>query len=473
MDDKRNLRVFIYIRVSTREQATEGYSIGEQEERLRAYAKAKGYTIIKVYIDPAYSGANMDRPALQEMINQIEQNTADLVLVYKLNRLSRSQKDTLYLIEEVFLKNNVDFVSLNESFDTTTPFGRAMIGVLSVFAQLEREQTRELTMMGKEGRAKKGKWNGGGNKKQHPTGYDYINGSLHVNEYEAQCVRDIYALYMQGKGLHTILKTSEKKYPDVVRFESTIKKILTNPLYIGNIRHKDAIYDGEHQAIIDESTFDTVQELLKKRAVKSKASPYFLSGVIYCEYCGARMFGRTGGKLKDGESMRYYNCYSRTNHRKHMTKDPNCIKDGERKETLEQYVIKEIKKLNTAFIEGYHTKKNDKAKLETLQNELNNIKQQMSNLIDLYSLNSMPIEIINGKVEKLKTHHDQLQQHIKELSKPHENDNNLEDIKKTISQLPDFDWSNEETDDQKRLIVAKLINKIIVSNDNINIEWAF
>lgn len=92
MDDKASLRVFLYIRVSTIEQAKEGYSVGAQEERLRAYAKAKNYTVVKTYIDPAYSGSNMNRPALQEMIKQVELGAADLVLVYKLDRLSRSQK---------------------------------------------------------------------------------------------------------------------------------------------------------------------------------------------------------------------------------------------------------------------------------------------------------------------------------------------------------------------------------------------
>ena len=133
------LKAALYVRVSTTEQANEGYSIQAQTERLKNYAKAKDYFIIKTYTDPGFSGAKLDRPALQEMIKDIENNQIDIVLVYKLDRLSRSQKNTLFLIEDVFLKNNVDFVSMQESFDTTSAFGRAMIGILSVFAQLERD----------------------------------------------------------------------------------------------------------------------------------------------------------------------------------------------------------------------------------------------------------------------------------------------------------------------------------------------
>lgn len=130
-------KVGIYIRVSTQEQANEGYSIQAQKERLISYCKAKDWHIVDIYTDGGYSGSNLDRPGIQKLIADIEK--IDMVLVYKLDRLSRSQKDTLYLIEDIFLKNNVDFVSMNESFDTSTPFGRAMIGILSVFAQLERE----------------------------------------------------------------------------------------------------------------------------------------------------------------------------------------------------------------------------------------------------------------------------------------------------------------------------------------------
>ena len=136
----------IYIRVSTIEQAQEGYSIGEQKERLIAYCKAQDWIIADIYIDGGYSGSNLKRPAIQKLMS--ETHKFDIVLVHKLDRLSRSQRDTLYLIEEIFLPNKIDFVSMQESFDTSSPFGKAMIGLLAVFAQLEREQIKERLRWG-------------------------------------------------------------------------------------------------------------------------------------------------------------------------------------------------------------------------------------------------------------------------------------------------------------------------------------
>ncbi|MEH7533560.1 MULTISPECIES: recombinase family protein [Bacillus cereus group] len=117
----------IYIRVSTQDQV-ENYSIEVQRERIRAYYKAKGWDIYDEYIDGGYSGSNLDRPDIKRLLNDLKK--IDVVTVYKLDRLSRSQRDTLELIEEHFLKNNVDFVSITETLDTSTPFGKAMIGIL-------------------------------------------------------------------------------------------------------------------------------------------------------------------------------------------------------------------------------------------------------------------------------------------------------------------------------------------------------
>ena len=174
-------RVFLYIRVSTESQE-EGYSIDEQKDRLLAYCKAHGWIVVAIFIDPGHSGSNLNRPAMQTMIEAAERRDADAVLVYKLDRLSRSQKDTLYLIEDVFMPNGVDFISMQENINTASVFGKAMIGVLSVFAQLEREQITERTMMGRDGRAKEGKWHGGGTE---PIGYDYVNGVLEVPTFKS------------------------------------------------------------------------------------------------------------------------------------------------------------------------------------------------------------------------------------------------------------------------------------------------
>ena len=138
----------IYIRVSTDLQAEEGFSIIGQTDSLIKHCSIKGWDYHIVYTDDGYTGANINRPQLQQLIRDIEKGIIERVVVYKLDRLSRSQLDTMYLVENVFLANNVDFVSLNESLDTSTPFGKAMIGVLSVFSQMERENIKLRTQMG-------------------------------------------------------------------------------------------------------------------------------------------------------------------------------------------------------------------------------------------------------------------------------------------------------------------------------------
>ncbi len=136
------IRGACYVRVSTDNQL-ENYSIEEQTDRLKSYCAAKDITITKFYTDGGYSGGNTNRPALQQMLADITAGNIDVVVVYKLDRLSRSQKDTLMLIEDKFIANSVNFISVNENFDTASPFGKAMIGMLSVFAQLEKDQITE------------------------------------------------------------------------------------------------------------------------------------------------------------------------------------------------------------------------------------------------------------------------------------------------------------------------------------------
>ena len=150
-------KVAIYVRVSSLHQAIEGYSIGQQQDALTKYCEAMNWAIYDVYTDAGFSGGKIDRPAMEKLITDAKMGKFDTVLVYKLDRLSRSVQDTLSLVRDIFNENNIGFVSLQENIDTSTAMGNLFLTLLSAIAEFEREHIKERMQMGRYGRAKSGK----------------------------------------------------------------------------------------------------------------------------------------------------------------------------------------------------------------------------------------------------------------------------------------------------------------------------
>lgn len=404
-------RCFIYIRVSTREQAEEGYSIGEQQERLIKYAEAMGWTVVKVYIDPGQSGATMDRPALQEMISNIA--NVDIVLVDKLDRLSRSLYDTLYMIQKVFGDKDVSFVSRNEAFDTSTSFGRAMVGILAVFAELERERIKERMADGRNGRAKEGKWHG-----NPPTGYDYDkdSGVLQINAYEAMQIQEAFDLAAKKVPLLEIVKNFQdkgyRKKTGTWRVE-TLRGVLASRAYLGEVKHAGEWYPGLHAPLIDLETFDAVQVLLAERSKENEkykpgkryASPF--GGILWCKQCGAKYHWRKGERS-------YYSCYSRSKCDKKLIRDPNCKNKIYRDDRLEAIIYDEIRALKREpeYIRQLRTSVDTTEKQAVIEARIKAVSSQISNLMDLYSLGTIPLEEISAKVAPLAAEKKALQAEI-------------------------------------------------------------
>ena len=484
------LRVALYIRVSSQEQV-EGYSIGEQTDRLKKYCEAMGWEVYKIYVDPGYSGGNTDRPGLQELKKDVEADKVDKVVVYKLDRLSRSQLDTLYLIEKVFLANNTDFVSMSENFDTSTPFGRAMIGILAVFAQLEREQIKERMGMGKQARAKEGKWNGGSSE---PIGYDYniTTGELEVNEYEKMQILEAIDLFLKGTPLRTICNIfDEKGYTYRGKSGRTskwdpkrLKYVFTNKIYLGYMRYHGEWYKGTHTPIIDEDTFDKMQKLLEERAERyakhkklcSKQSSY-LGGFLYCKHCGGRYAKTTWNTRKPGVRKGFYTCYSRSKKVPKMVKDPNCINKNWRIEELDEIVINEIKKL--AFTPDYYNvlckesqDKNDTPnKVELLKHEIQKIEDQISRFMDLYGIGKFTIDQVSGKVDPLNEQKKGLEKELESLNASAQNTLTKEEVANIVNSFEDI--LNRGDLDEIRLVIENLIYYIELDNDDVYIHWKF
>lgn len=484
------LRVALYIRVSTQEQAKEGYSIGEQEKRLRSYCEAMQWDIFKVYIDPGYSGGDTNRPGLQDLMRDVKAGLIDKVVVYKLDRLSRSQKDTLILIEDVFLTNKVDFVSMSESFDTATPVGRAVLGLLAVFAQLERDQIKERMGMGKEARAKEGKWGGGSSE---PIGYDYdpVSELLVVNEYEKMQILEAVDLFLKGTPLRTICNifhdkgyTYRGKSGRVSEWDpKRLKYVFRNKIYIGYMKHKDEWYKGEQDPILDEETFNKLQHLMDQRAEayakhtkRCSGQTTYLGGMIYCKQCGARYAKQTGSTRKPGVVNYYYCCYSRNKKVPKMIKDPNCKNKNWRMRELDDLVFNEIRKL--AMVPDYmsdlrHEKENnivEPNKIDILKKEIEKIDEQISRFMDLYGIGKFTIEQVSGKVDPLNEQKRNLERELEQLN-AEAGAITEEEAYEIIQSFGDILDRNDF--DEIRLALETLIYYIELDNDIAYIHWKF
>ena len=293
----------------------------------------------------------MNRPALKELFADIEAGLIDMVVVYKIDRLSRSLFDFSKIVE-LFDKHNVSFVSVTQSFNTSNSSGKLMLNILLSFAQFERELSGERIRDKFAASLKKGMWMGG----NPPLGYDVKDRKLIIDEENAKIVRFIYDKFIQTESYFEVAQILNKAgYKTRIKtmrngktiggnpFEpKAIARILRNPYYKGCVLHKGNVYSGEHEAIIDEAKWNDAQEIFKhhvkpERRGRKAASPSFLKGIIYCS-CGALM--KQTCTVKRGLKYRYYTCY---NHLKFKT----C--QAERHtfpaEPIETHIIEEIIKI--------------------------------------------------------------------------------------------------------------------------------
>lgn len=455
-----------YVRVSTENQI-ENYSTEEQIERLKAYCKAKGWEVYQFYTDAGYSGGNTHRPALEQMIKAVQAHKIDIVVVYKLDRLSRSQKDTLTLIEDCFLASQVDFVSINENFDTSTPFGRAMIGILSVFAQLEKDQITERFTMGRIGRGKAGYYHGGG---VSPLGYNYTNGELMVNDYEALQVRSIFDLFLSGKSIHAVWHEMQKTYAGKWSAQK-IRMILLNSLYIGKVKFAGVEYDGKHTPIVSEKLFEYAGILLaskerEDRKTAAQKTPFraenLLSSLVVCARCGARYSGNHG----------YYRCYSRSKSSKQFIADPNCKNDNWEIDDLNSKVVKSICKV----LHGkklFDTVLNSEAQRQPIDDipaikfRLKEVQVQIEKLLDLYQISAIPIEILTKRIGALSSEKVSVEKILAAQSgSPQKTKTQF--VKSARLFETQFETAPLET---RRLLVSSVVCSVVVDGADISIKW--
>jgi site-specific DNA recombinase len=359
-----------------------------------------------------------------------------------------------------------------------------MIGILAVFAQLEREQIKERTMVGKEARAKEGKWHGS---KYVPIGYDYnvSEDLLEVNEYEAMQVRELFETFLTGMPLRSIeTKFREKGYSHKYGYwdSKAMRRVLASKTYIGYIRYHDNWFKAEHIPIIDEDTFNKAQELLAQRAEQYKdfyrkpgARTTYLGGMLHCKHCGGKYAKQLGGSTKYGK-LYYYCCYSRNKKVKKMIKDPNCINKNWRMEVLDEIVLNEIKKL-AMDPEYIKTLQNEKPvetetpdKIKIIKDEIESIDDQISRFMDLYGIGKFTIEQVSQKIDPLNEKRSALEKELKKLN----SERGALSEEKVIEILSSFEDILEQGNfDEIRLIIESLIYYIELDEDNVYIHWKF
>ena len=370
---KNKLKCAIYTRKSTEEGLEQDFnSLDAQREACEAYIKSQqheGWILVeKQYNDGGFSGGNLERPALKELFKDIENNKIDIVVVYKVDRLTRSLLDFAKIVE-LFDSHEASFVSVTQNFNTTTSMGRLTLNILLSFAQFEREVTGERIRDKIAASKKKGMWMGG----RVPIGYIIQNKKLIVDKINAQKVIAIFKKYLELKSvpkLKEYLKDNNIKSNTDRFFEKgQLYHILQNKIYTGKVVHKGNVYEGEHIGIIDEDIFNSVQKLLLENSTENKnkkSSNSLLAGRIFDDN-GNRM-SPSHSKTRD-KKYRYYVSQAITKFNKEKAGTVSKLPAEE----IEKFVIEEI----NAYFEN-----------------ITKIQQYISDL---------PIEMQNNILAKLKT----------------------------------------------------------------------
>lgn len=469
------MNVAIYARVSTAEQVKNGYSLSEQVRLLEDYCKLQKWPVFDTYVDAGISGAKFDRPAFQQMLEDIKDGSIDRVLVWKLDRLGRSTKDILIALEDYIIPSGADLVSLTESLDTQTSFGKATISILSTMAQIERDQIKERLAVGREARAREGKYHGG----KRPIGYQYKDGALVVDPYEAMIIRKMFEMYADGLSCYGIAKKLNEdglilsgKYWEA----SHIANLVKSELYVGRIRHRGEWFDGIHEPIITEELFRRVQSRQNDAgeripSASSKCVKSLLGGLLYCGVCGAKMTHNRQVMHERGKERIYetYICTNKKNYSKNvLTNYKPCPNRRWTASKLENAVLGEVWKLR---LDPDHVARPKKAADDgpVIRAEIEKLNNQISKLMDLYLVDGMPVDVLQTKTEALNEQKARLTEKLrKKKSRKPLKRSEAAALSQSLADI--IDSANME--DSRKILLA-LIEKIVVTGNDVAIYWKF
>jgi site-specific DNA recombinase len=490
------MKVAIYIRVSTEDQAKEGYSLEVQREYLEAFAKREGLEIFKVYQDDGISGYSAERPALKELLKDAQEKRFDLVLVYKIDRFSRNLKDLLNLVDELS-SSGVGFKSATEPFDTTTSAGKLMFQQLGSFAEFERNRIAERVFPGMVKGVQQGNWQGA---RYAPYGYKYTKEKklLEIDEEETKVVKLIYTMFLCDKSICGITEYltrkgyrnrkgnifSTKLIGDILKNRIYTGKLVWNVhyydktqktkkgyKYVKNPPEKVIISQGKHQPIISEEDFNLAKEKLKERRFerKRKASDYPLSGILYCAKCNHRYLGLTSiSNHRTGAKKRWYRCMGP--YRSFIRCKNKSVKadeiESEVAEILETLLkndkLKMSRWMNVTAANFPVFAESAKTDLEKVKNRLENNLKKQSKLTDAYLENLLSEELYKQKNESLRQEEEELKklialQEVRDIERERSKDY-LDRVEEFISV---YDPNKKEIDSLTKKLMLNLFFKNI------------
>lgn len=439
-----------YLRVSTESQ-TEKYGLDMQKQKILDYCERNGVIIDKWYVDGGYSGSKLDRPEIQRLLDDAENELIKTVYIYKLDRLSRDTADTLELMYRILPKFGVKVVSMTEEIRTDNPMDKVMLTMNAAMNQYEREVIRMRMSAGMVERVKKGYWMGGG---RIPWGYYYDrnDGILHVDEEQAEMVRSAYKLYLDGYSCDKIARMLGFKGDKVV------SNILRRKSNIGLIEYNGKVYKGKHKPIVDKKTFYETQELMKKRSTNSHvANNHLLTGLCWCGVCGARMrYHKWNGNHR-------LICYSQVKGKEYMQRDRNCQNERPRASCIEDEVI-DCFKLFAINVGDVEQSEVDKALI--IEKTIKTTNTKIKKMYDVYFENQSNnlLEMIDKEENRLR----ELEQEFiaeKRKEKPRYLSEKVDYIK-NISDV--WDSLSEK---EKNKVLKECIEKIIITNGDVEIRF--
>jgi len=442
----------IYVRVSTDEQAREGFSIAAQKERLKAFCQSQGWEITEMYVEEGASAKDLNRPVMKRLLLDVKKNKFDLVLVYRLDRLTRSVLD-LYNLLQTFEKYNVAFKSATEVYDTSTAMGRLFITLVAALAQWERENLAERVKFGIFQMIDEGKKPGGHNL----YGYKYNNGELkaEIVEEEAQIVRKIFSWYAEGYGYRSIARRLDAagiKPRMADQWTSpTIRQMLTNRMYIGHYKWGDKVVEGSHESIIDDDLFHMVQQIMSGKHPKdSRKGKYPLTGILKCGHCDE--YPITGTYDKRDNKM-YYRCLSckRQTHEQKIV--PPLLQELEKLVSDKQYFLSKVKSVEP-----------DAPDVRSIQKEIDKVKAQKSKWYDVFEDPESPInkEDLYEKIRRLNDQELQLQEQLLQVDIEEDPDYKFNKIKQMTDIV--YQYNNTDSHLQKELMNA-IFEKVIIKRE--------